>query len=75
MISFHPSNINIISAAADDETKKDVAIKKVNKVFDRKILAKRTLRELKLLRHFCNHENIISIQNILKPMQENFDEM
>lgn len=47
------------SAAHDTELKKDVAIKKVNKVFERKILAKRTLRELKLLRHFLDHENVL----------------
>jgi mitogen-activated protein kinase 7 len=35
-----------------------VAIKKVTKVFEKAILAKRALREVKLLRHFSGHENV-----------------
>jgi mitogen-activated protein kinase 7 len=35
-----------------------VAIKKISKIFDKRILAKRTLRELKLLRHLHGHENV-----------------
>jgi mitogen-activated protein kinase 7 len=52
-----------------------VAIKKIGKIFDKKILAKRTLRELKLLRHFNGHENIISILDIMKPNNDKFNEM
>ena len=46
------------SAAKSMETSQEVAIKKVTKIFDKPILAKRALRELKLLRHFNGHENV-----------------
>lgn len=42
-----------------------VAIKKITP-FDHAMFCLRTLREIKLLRHF-QHENIISILDILKP--------
>ncbi|KAI9203306.1 kinase-like domain-containing protein [Polychytrium aggregatum] len=51
----------VVCAARCMETGQDVAIKKVTKVFDKPILAKRALREIKLLRHFNGHENITSI--------------
>lgn len=43
------------SEAAEDTT---VAIKKVTNVFSKTLLCKRSLRELKLLRHFRGHKNI-----------------
>lgn len=46
------------SAATDKKTGTDVAIKKVHNVFQKPILAKRALREIKLLRHFAGHENV-----------------
>lgn len=46
------------SAAKNTETGEQVAIKKVTKVFEKNILAKRALREVKLLRHFNGHENV-----------------
>lgn len=46
------------SAAKNTQTGEDVAIKKVTKVFEKAILAKRALREVKLLRHFSGHENV-----------------
>ncbi|ORC90600.1 mitogen activated protein kinase [Trypanosoma theileri] len=51
-----------------------VAIKRVNKeIFDEMILAKRILREIKLLAHF-NDENIIGLRNILTPLEnESFE--
>lgn len=42
-----------------------VAIKRITP-FDHSMFCLRTLREIKLLRHF-NHENIISILDIVKP--------
>lgn len=51
----------IVSSAKHNESGKDVAIKKVQKVFEKSILAKRALREIKLLRHFNCHENITAI--------------
>ena len=43
-----------------------MAIKKIPRAFEDLIDAKRILREIKLLRHF-DHENIIGIQDILRP--------
>ncbi len=42
----------LISAATNVQTNEGVAIKKVTNVFSKKILAKRALREIKLLQHF-----------------------
>lgn len=52
-----------------------VAIKKIEKAFEHSIFAKRTLRELKILRNIC-HENIINIRTILLPKsREEFEDM
>ena len=46
------------SAATNVQTGEGVAIKKVTNVFSKKILAKRALREIKLLQHFRGHRNV-----------------
>ena len=46
------------SAATNNGTGEGVAIKKVTNVFSKKILAKRALREIKLLQHFRGHRNV-----------------
>jgi mitogen-activated protein kinase 7 len=46
------------SAAVNNQTGEGVAIKKVTNVFSKKILAKRALREIKLLQHFRGHRNV-----------------
>lgn len=46
-------------------TGEKVAIKKITDVFIDLIDAKRILREIKLLRHFNAHENIVSILDIM----------
>lgn len=48
------------SAATNTQTGEGVAIKKVTNVFSKKILAKRALREIKLLQHFRGHRNVNS---------------
>lgn len=45
------------SSALNSVTNENVAIKKIANAFDNKIDAKRTLREIKLLRHM-DHENV-----------------
>ena len=45
------------SAAVNSETHQEVAIKKIGNAFDNIVDAKRTLREIKLLRHM-DHENV-----------------
>ncbi|KAI9159374.1 F-box protein: endocytic membrane traffic, recycling ReCYcling 1 [Blastocladiella emersonii ATCC 22665] len=57
----------VVSSAKNLETGDDIAIKRVTKVFDKTILAKRALREIKLLRHFNGHENITSILDMEVP--------
>ncbi|CAN1254046.1 Mitogen-activated protein kinase 4 [Linum perenne] len=56
----------IVCAAVNSETHEEVAIKKIGNAFDNKIDAKRTLREIKLLRHM-DHENVIAIRDIIRP--------
>ncbi|KAI1842080.1 hypothetical protein JX265_013925 [Neoarthrinium moseri] len=48
----------IVCAAVNNQTNEGVAIKKVTNVFSKKILAKRALREIKLLQHFRGHRNV-----------------
>ena len=56
-----------------DESNNLVAIKKIEKAFEHKVFAMRTLRELKIMR-LLDHDNILSIQSILMPESlENFD--
>lgn len=43
-----------------------VAVKKVENVFDHRSLAKRTLRELKIVRSL-QHENILGIERVIRP--------
>ena len=45
------------SSARDQLTNQNVAIKKIMKPFSTPVLAKRTYRELKLLKHL-RHENV-----------------
>lgn len=52
-------------AALDTNTGKTVAIKKIKNIFEDVVKAKRILREIKLLRHFGKHENIVTILDIM----------
>ncbi|CAM9846176.1 unnamed protein product, partial [Discosporangium mesarthrocarpum] len=54
-----------VCAADDQITGKRVAIKKVKDIFRHAGDAKRVLRELKLLRHFRPHENVVTILDIM----------
>eukprot|EP00271_Cylindrocystis_brebissonii_P005757 TRINITY_DN17_c1_g1_i1.p1 TRINITY_DN17_c1_g1~~TRINITY_DN17_c1_g1_i1.p1 ORF type:complete len:400 (+),score=50.38 TRINITY_DN17_c1_g1_i1:528-1727(+) len=55
----------IVCSAINAETQEEVAIKKIANAFDNRIDAKRTLREIKLLKHM-DHENVIAIRDIIK---------
>jgi serine/threonine protein kinase len=49
----------LVVQALDRVSKKKVAIKKICNIFEKKsIIQKRILREIKILRHFQNHENV-----------------
>ena len=51
----------------EDESKESkFAIKKIEKAFEHKVFAQRTLRELKIMR-LMNHENVLQICNIILP--------
>ena len=59
----------IVCSAVDTKTKNKVAIKKIPKALEVLTIAKRTYRELRILKHF-NHDNIIAIRNILQPPED-----
>ncbi|KAG5192323.1 kinase-like domain-containing protein [Tribonema minus] len=54
-----------VCSADDAVENRQVAIKKIGDVFNDLVDAKRILREIKLLRHFDGHENIINITDIM----------
>ncbi|XP_069591179.1 mitogen-activated protein kinase 7 [Ranitomeya imitator] len=56
----------VVSSARRKGTGQKVAIKKIPNAFDVVTNAKRTLRELKILKHF-KHDNVIAIKDILRP--------
>ncbi|GLC63120.1 Mitogen-activated protein kinase 4b [Pleodorina starrii] len=58
----------VVCSAKNLDTQDKVAIKKIANAFDNVIDAKRTLREIKLLKHL-QHENIVQIKDIIPPMQ------
>ena len=55
----------IVCAAQNTTSNDGVAIKKITNVFSKKILAKRALREIKLLQHFRGHRNITCLYDCL----------
>ncbi|ODQ80198.1 hypothetical protein BABINDRAFT_35864 [Babjeviella inositovora NRRL Y-12698] len=60
----------LVCSAKDKLTNQNVAIKKIMKPFSTPVLAKRTYRELKLLKHL-RHENLISLDDIfLSPLED-----
>lgn len=66
----------IVCSAIDTHTvdKPIIAIKKVAKIFENEILLKRAIRELKLMKHFNGHRNIISLIDLaLRHNKDNAD--
>ena len=59
----------VVCSARDVSTNKKVAIKKIINAFENVVDAKRTLREIKLLRHL-RHENVIDIIDCVKPQSK-----
>ena len=53
-------------SARNTDTGEKCAIKKIANAFENVTDARRTLREIKLLRHL-SHENIISVKDIMPP--------
>ncbi|KAJ1668569.1 MAPK protein hog1 [Coemansia sp. RSA 1813] len=60
----------LVCSARDQLTGQAVAVKKIMRPFSSSVLAKRTYRELKLLKHL-RHENIISMSDIfISPLED-----
>lgn len=60
----------LVCSSSDTLTNQPVAIKKISRPFSSPILAKRTYRELKLLKHM-RHENVISLFDIfISPVED-----
>eukprot|EP00898_Chlorokybus_atmophyticus_P004650 jgi/Chlat1/5186/Chrsp33S05042 len=65
----------VVCSAKDTLTGEKCAIKKISNAFENVTDARRTLREIKLLRHLY-HENIIGIKDIMKPtMRADFNDV
>ena len=58
----------VVCSAIHSKSGEKVAIKKIPNVFDALTVAKRTYREIKILKHF-KHDNIICIREILMPKE------
>lgn len=54
----------LVCLARHRKTTGQVAIKKISHVFEHFVIGMRTYREIKILRHLINHENIISIRDV-----------
>jgi len=59
-----------VCAALNLNTGEHVAVKRIKQVFSSYPTACRILRELKFLRILCQHENIITIKDILAPLHK-----
>jgi len=66
-----------VASGNDSKSGLQCAIKKIKDVFADVVDAKRILRELKLLRHFSSHENIITITDLMavRPDTMQFDDV
>lgn len=59
----------VVCSAVQRRTGEKVAIKKIPKIFEQMIVAMRTYREIRILKHF-RHNNIISIREIIRPKED-----
>eukprot|EP01018_Ginkgo_biloba_P005411 Gb_05700 [translate_table: standard] len=65
----------IVCSAKDTEINEKVAIKKITNAFENQTDARRTLREIKLLRQL-KHDNIIAMKDIMTPVgQSSFNDV
>lgn len=62
----------IVCSARDLYTGEQVAIKKISAFGDNTVECKRTLREIRLLRHFY-HENVIGLKDVYIPNSDGFN--
>merc|ERR1719382_1969480 len=65
----------MVCSAEDKECHEKVAIKKIEGVFEHITITKRTVRELRILRHL-QHENLMQVKNIfITGTKEDFEEI
>merc|ERR1719169_259085 len=65
----------VVCSAQDEELREPVAIKKIENAFEHLTFAKRTLRELRILRHL-RHENLVDIRYVYVPgVKESFEDI
>jgi len=65
----------VVCSAQDEERHESVAVKKIENAFEHLTFAKRTLRELRILRHL-SHENLIDIRHVFLPgAKESFNDI
>jgi len=65
----------VVCAAVDNSNNKNVAIKKIPKLFQDIVDTKRILREIKMLQHL-KHENIVELYDVIGPLDgDTFDEI
>ncbi|KAI8335373.1 cell wall integrity MAP kinase [Chlamydoabsidia padenii] len=65
----------VVCSTINTETNERCAIKKICNLFERPMLTKRALRELKLLKHFNGHKNIIGLFHADIVDTRNFNEL
>jgi serine/threonine protein kinase len=58
----------LVCSAKDTEKSRNVAIKKIPKIFDDLVDGKRILREIKLLQ-YLNHENVLNVLDLMRPRE------
>lgn len=64
----------VVCSAKNTVSGEKVAIKKIGNAFENLTDARRTLREIKLLRHL-RHENIIGVRDIMKASRDRFNDV
>lgn len=57
----------LVCAAIDTRTNQQVAIKKIGDIFANPLDARRTLREIQILRHVRGHSNVITLLDLFPP--------
>ncbi|KFM27703.1 Mitogen-activated protein kinase 4 [Auxenochlorella protothecoides] len=57
----------IVCSACDVRTQERVAIKKIGAIFSNPLDAKRTLREVQILRHLTGHQNVVALKDLFPP--------
>lgn len=65
----------VVFSARNKHTGKNVAIKKLSQVCAMPEVGRRALREIKLLRHLSSHENIATLEEVIKSLDPNFDDV